>query len=831
MSSLYASVYWDLDTCALTPLTDITVFQEAIRAIIITPNNLIEKHFVCRQSGRNIRLSQLPGHYLLRPFIGSNIDFFKSFTTETLSDNKTAFIAITGDRRLIDIIRQLSYQISPQITLIHPNIPDIRSNGFSPNVRCYEFNEFLRFYNQYLIYSLYVRMSSLNITETDPMNANTGITSDNTSRSQENNSLVSTQSENRTSLHGLWDQTKRPQEQMTDHQIDGKDNCSVKRQKVSRDNEELSKTTQTAIDYENPIAGPSGVRADKSEPMPEPVVPNCDQNIITEESDESENDAKETSAKTTQQNKKSKNKKSKKKEKTNNKVPKTPIVSPNVDRYMRVKGVCGLRNLGNTCYMNSGLQCLVNIALFNEFMTKDLKNFLIVLNQTSQQKLLIELMAELMEEMLSSRSQSVSPINFHLKVSKLFERFRGFGQNDCSEFMVTILDQFHKELLQMNECSEHSDAIEYNNFDDYLRFNDTFISHNFHGFLRLSVECDCGQTITTNCQPFPIISLPQIECKDLVWIEVSLIRNNSQRVEKMRLKFAKSETLISQLLKILIKTYYEISENSFLYNQLIVCHFNNIRGDICVYEIDPSFTRHYFVSLSYRKVPFGTPLLLNMNDSRYSTIESTFVQQIAKHLPHIKSQFREELIQTKFLYYREKFVNRYWAPDLPHSVCTFLAYDMDNVLRQLCHDYYQVVYLNPYQSSGPHSSYSDAMVKLDDCINQYLSYEKCDEKCADCRTREPTGGQTIGTFSSLSYAILHAPNVLILQLKSNPSHRYNCQFPLVLDLKSYATNGRSDDGQYVYDLVAVSNYSGSSYSGHYTAYAKSCLNNNWYEFN
>ena len=35
------------------------------------------------------------------------------------------------------------------------------------------------------------------------------------------------------------------------------------------------------------------------------------------------------------------------------------------------KGICGFQNVGNTCYFNSALQCLLNSDNFNEYIIKD----------------------------------------------------------------------------------------------------------------------------------------------------------------------------------------------------------------------------------------------------------------------------------------------------------------------------------------------------------------------------------------------------------------------------------------------------------------------------
>lgn len=88
----------------------------------------------------------------------------------------------------------------------------------------------------------------------------------------------------------------------------------------------------------------------------------------------------------------------------------------------------------------------------------------------------------------------------------------------------------------------------------------------------------------------------------------------------------------------------------------------------------------------------------------------------------------------------------------------------------------------------------------------------------------------------LKNVVLFFFNKTYLDLKRfSPTERFRgklsvvVDFPLEdLDMKSYAADGVSDCR---YSLYAISNHSGTTYSGHYTAYCRHPYSKSWHEYN
>ncbi|XP_029687507.1 ubiquitin carboxyl-terminal hydrolase 33 isoform X2 [Takifugu rubripes] len=122
---------------------------------------------------------------------------------------------------------------------------------------------------------------------------------------------------------------------------------------------------------------------------------------------------------------------------------------------LRAKGLTGLKNIGNTCYMNAALQALSNCPPLTQFFLEcggmvrtDKKPALC----KSYQKLVSDLWHK-------NRSSYVVPTNLFQGIKAINPMFRGYSQQDSQEFLRCLMDQLHEELKEpMTEPYGHSNT-------------------------------------------------------------------------------------------------------------------------------------------------------------------------------------------------------------------------------------------------------------------------------------------------------------------------------------------------------------------------------------
>lgn len=189
-------------------------------------------------------------------------------------------------------------------------------------------------------------------------------------------------------------------------------------------------------------------------------------------------------------------------------------------------GLVGLANLGNTCYMNSALQCLSNTpSLTRHFLScsRLLANDI----KPNLGQAYAKLMADLWQG--ERRHEFVAPSGVLHAIKQAWPAFRGFQQHDAQEFLRCFMDQLHKEAMEKvrkeEECPE-SEGSNYESADSDAKPStsvrkrprrDTesskvqmrsIVTDIFDGALQSNVQCLTCLNVSKTKETFQDLSLP-----------------------------------------------------------------------------------------------------------------------------------------------------------------------------------------------------------------------------------------------------------------------------------------------------------------------------------
>jgi len=184
-----------------------------------------------------------------------------------------------------------------------------------------------------------------------------------------------------------------------------------------------------------------------------------------------------------------------------------------------VTGAVGLSNLGNTCFMNSALQCLSATTLLTTYFLEDAYETEINKdNPLGTKGELVRAYASLVKSLWSDEHSVVSPRQFKFVLGQHAEQFVGYDQHDSQELIAYLLDMIHEDVnrvktkpfvekVEANQNETDADAAK-RAWDAHLLRNNSIVVETFQGQYKSVVTCpDCGK-VSVTFDPFMYLTLP-----------------------------------------------------------------------------------------------------------------------------------------------------------------------------------------------------------------------------------------------------------------------------------------------------------------------------------
>ncbi|GMM55340.1 ubiquitin-specific protease [Maudiozyma humilis] len=197
----------------------------------------------------------------------------------------------------------------------------------------------------------------------------------------------------------------------------------------------------------------------------------------------------------------------------------------------------GLENMGNSCYMNCIIQCILGTHELTKIFLNDSYEKHINLNSKLGSKgVLAKNFARLVHSMYdtgilvtsssSSKKKSkhaVRPAQFKFACGSINSLFKDMSQQDCQEFCQFLLDGLHEDLNQcggnppLKELSKQAEDLRERlsfriassiEWERYLTTDFSVIVDLFQGQYASRLQCKVCEHTSTTYQPFSVLSVP-----------------------------------------------------------------------------------------------------------------------------------------------------------------------------------------------------------------------------------------------------------------------------------------------------------------------------------
>jgi ubiquitin carboxyl-terminal hydrolase 8 len=183
-------------------------------------------------------------------------------------------------------------------------------------------------------------------------------------------------------------------------------------------------------------------------------------------------------------------------------------------------GHFGLQNIGNTCFMNTALQCLSAIDIFSAYFLSD--QYLSDINKKPQSEF-VRAYVRFLKNAWDENDCIISPKLLKETLGKFYDPYSGFRQNDAAECFNKIIELLHEGLsyavsikfaikkehilTEMEKMEAASMACTKMHFEK----NYSIPVKLFYGQFQNRIICIECKTVSMYYEPFSMINLPICE--------------------------------------------------------------------------------------------------------------------------------------------------------------------------------------------------------------------------------------------------------------------------------------------------------------------------------
>lgn len=217
------------------------------------------------------------------------------------------------------------------------------------------------------------------------------------------------------------------------------------------------------------------------------------------------------------------------------------------EENQKVPGVIGIRNHGNTCFINSILQCLSYTDILAEYFVLDQyksdlrrrRRLAFTKTATRGKGEITEQLAMVLKSLWSLQYDPEISDKFKALVDKYGSQYKGGNQHDAQEFLLWLLDKVHEELNTAtskkykrlkNFPGKSDDVLAAESLANYMRCNNSFVVDIFQAQFRSSLTCPTCERQSNTFDPFLCVSLPipQVQVRPVIITVVYLDQSPRQ---------------------------------------------------------------------------------------------------------------------------------------------------------------------------------------------------------------------------------------------------------------------------------------------------------------